>query len=243
MTFSDSNRIPARSHEAMDDEALVVLALTGDEAAVRVLVQRHNQRLFRIARGVVRDDGEAEDVVQETYVRAFTNLGQFRGDALLGTWLARIALNEAYGRLRRRRPTVPLDPDALVDQADGGKVVAFPLSHPRPDPEAEAGRNEIRTILQRAIDGLPAPFRLVLILRHVEGYDTDDVASLLGITPQTVKTRLFRARRLVRAELGRTLAADFSRLFPFGGHRCARMTERVVTRLRCLASREDTQPS
>ena len=220
-----------RQRDGLGDEDLVALAREHDESAVRALVKRHNRRLFRVARGVVRDDNEAEDIVQETYARAFTKLDGFRGDSEFSTWLTRIALNEAYGRLRRKRPTVDVSDIENADHTDGGQVIMFPLSPAQPSPEAEAGRDQVRQILERAVDQLPEPFRMVFILRDVEGLDTDAAAALLAIKPETVKTRLFRARRLMRAEMEKALSPNFSEMFPFGGARCAQMADRLIERL------------
>jgi RNA polymerase sigma-70 factor, ECF subfamily len=218
-------------HAALDDAALVELARRHDEAAVRTLVRRHNRRLFRVARSVLRDDAEAEDVVQATYVRAFTRLEGFRGEAALGTWLTRIALNEALGRLRQRRPRADL---AALDAAaaGGGSVIVFPMSPAPAGPESEAGRAQVRQVLERAVDALPEPFRLVFVMREIEGLSTEETATLLAIRPETVKTRLHRARRLLRRAIERMLSAGFGEIFPFDGARCVKMADRVVERLR-----------
>ena len=210
--------------EARGDAELVGLARHGDEAAVRILTRRHNQRLFRVARGITGDDAEAEDIVQETYVRAFTRLGAFRGEALFSTWLTRIALNEALGRMRRRRPMVDLDELDAGGDSQGGSVIMFPTPSSPDNPETETGRSQARFILERAIDGLPEPFRLVLVLRDLEGLNTEETAAQLSLKAETVKTRLHRARRLMRAAI--------AGLFPFGGARCVRVADRVVARLR-----------
>lgn len=225
--------IPLRpDYDGLSDEELITFARRRDEGAVRALVKRHNQRLFRIARGITRNDNEAEDIVQETYVRAFTGLDGFRGNAAFSTWLTRIALNEAYGRLRRQRPTVELSELDAAHPLDGGQVVMIPLPPAPANPETEAGRGQVRLILEQAIDRLPEPFRMVFILRDVEGLRTDEAASILSIKPETVKTRLLRARRLMRAEVEKALSPSFSGVFPFAGERCARMAERVVERLK-----------
>ena len=146
--------------------------------------------------------------------------------AALGSWLTRIALNEALGRLRRRRPSTG------IDRLDEGNTVMFPLSPIAPGPESEAGRSHVRAVLERAVDRLPAAFRAVFVLREVEGLDIAETAALLQLRPETVKTRLHRARRLLRRELERELAPAFSEIFPFGGARCARTADRVLARLR-----------
>jgi RNA polymerase sigma-70 factor (ECF subfamily) len=215
---------PLAELDGHSDEALVELARRGGENAVRALVSRHNRRLFRAARAIVRDDAEAEDVVQETYVRAFSVLGTFRGEARFSTWLTRIAVNEAIGRARRRRRGAP---DAGSDPG----VIMFPGSPPPTAADAELGRKQVRALLEAAVDELPEAFRIVFVLRDVEGMSTDATAAELGLKPATVKTRLHRARRLMRAALEARLSASFSELFPFDGARCAGMADRVVARL------------
>ena len=230
-TSQAANLTRARARDAaeLSDPELVGLALAGDEAAVRTLVRRHNRRLFRVARGVVRDDAEAEDVVQEAYVRAFTNLSSFRGEAGFATWLTRIALNEALGRLRRRRPRADVAEIENVGP-DDPRIVAFPAQPPA-TPEVEAGRAQVRGLLEQLIDGLPPFLRLVVILRDVEGMNTEETAVHLGIRPETVKTRLHRGRRLLRAAVIERLAGGFGDLYPFDGARCAGMAGRVLARL------------
>ena len=173
---------------ALGDETLVELARRGDEDAIRILIKRHNQRLFRVARGVVRDDGEAEDIVQETYVRAFTSLESFRGEAQLSTWLTRIALNEALGRMRRRRPLAELAELDAGTGSDEGRLAMFQPSLVTPSPETEAARGQVRLVLEQAIDCLPELFRLVFILRDVEGMNIEETSAHLSIKPETVKT-------------------------------------------------------
>lgn len=216
--------------DAMTDEALVTLARRRDEAAIRTLTTRYNQRLFRIARGILRDDVDAEDVVQEAYVRAFTQLDSFRGDSSFGTWLIRIAMNEAMGRVRRRRPTV--DFSAGDESALTAHILTFPDASRSRDPETTVAHDQIRAILERAVDALPDSFRLVFIARVVEGLSIDETAALLNIRPETVKTRVFRARARLRREIERQLGANVTGAFPFAGEKCERVTARVIERLR-----------
>jgi RNA polymerase sigma-70 factor (ECF subfamily) len=217
--------------DGLDDGALVERARNRDGAAVRLIMQRHNRRLYRVARSVLNDEDEAEDVVQETYVRAFTHLDGFRGEAQLSTWLTRIALNEALGRLRRRRITVGLkDIDAINDQGEA-RVIYLPSARQDSDPEAAAARTEVRRLLEHAVDQLPEHFRVVFMLRDIEEMSVEETASHLGLRTETVKTRLHRARRLLRQSLDRTLSSAVSDVFPCAGARCARMTEAVLTRL------------
>lgn len=220
--------------ETAADEELVALCREGDEGAVRVLVRRHNQRLFRVARAVVRNDAEAEDVVQETYVQAFTHLHTFRGEARLSTWLTRIAFNAALARVRRRRPMAALEEVDAQDRGSGGRLIMFPSPPPPPNPETELARSQIRGVLERAIDELPDSFRVVFIMRDVEGMSTEETASYLSIRVETVKTRLHRARKLMRSAIETQLSGAFAEAFPFDGARCVRMADRVVERLRAL---------
>ena len=211
------------------DIELVRLALERDADAFRIIIQRHNRRLYRLARAVVNDDSEAEDIVQETYVLAFTNLGNFRGEASLATWLMSIALNEARGRLRRRRPAVDL---AILNSAEGigAQTAAFASAAAPDDPERTTAQQEIRHLLERAIDNLAEPFRVVFIMRCVEELSIAETAGLLGLRPETVKTRLHRARRLLRRVLAKQLASSLAGIFPFDGMRCERVTNEVMRR-------------
>jgi len=212
------------------DGQLVEAARRGSEAAVRVLIRRYNRRLFRVARSVVASNEEAEDVVQETYFRAFTRLDGFRGESLFSTWLTRIALNEALGRVRRRRPTTGLD--ALDSSAGSASVIRLPTSLAPEAADAALGRRQVRDLLERAVDELPDAFRTVFILRDVEEMSIEQTADQLSLKPETVKTRLHRARRLLRAAVEKRLSAGFSDVFPFDGARCVRMADRVIDRLR-----------
>lgn len=215
---------------ALDEAALVRLARAGDDASFRAIMQRSNRRLYRIARAVMNNDSEAEDVVQEAYVRAFTRLKDFRGESSLATWLSRIVLNEAMGRLRRRRPTVDI---AAIEtrQAPQGEVIRFPLASMEPDPERAIAQRQIGALLERAIDELPDPFRTVLVARAVEGMSIEETAELFGLKPETVKTRLHRARHLLREALEKQIGPVLSDAFPFDGRRCERMTQAVLARL------------
>jgi RNA polymerase sigma-70 factor (ECF subfamily) len=224
---------------SLGDEELAARARAGDRDAFRAIMQRCNQRLFRVARGIVRDDAEAEDVLQEAYARAFAAIGAFRGDSALSTWLTRIVLNEARGRVRRRRATVDLD-QIETAQATGGQVLAFP-SLAGEDPERSAAGAEIRRLLERAVDGLPEPYRLVFMLREVEECTVEETAATLGIKPETVKTRLFRARRLLRKALDETLSDALVGAYPFLGARCERIQDAVIRRLG-LADAEPIRP-
>jgi len=217
-------------HDALDEIELVRLAQAGERDAFRVIVQRGNQRLFRVARSVVRDDSEAEDVVQEAYARAFAAIGAFRGEAGIMTWLTRITLNEARGRLRGRRPMVGLD-QLEAAQNNGAQVIPFPTSFGTDDPEVDAARMQIRKLIESAVDKLPEAFRVVFIMRDVEECNVEETAASLDLKPETVKTRLHRARRLLRQALDEKLATTMTGTFPFLGARCQRITDAVLARL------------
>ena len=209
---------------ASDDMQLVRRALARDGDAFRTIIKTHNQRLYRIARGVVRNDSEAEDIVQEAYVKAFAHLDAFRGDSSLATWLSRIVINEALGRLRKRRRTVamPENPQA--------EIIRFPLN-PSDDPERTMAQRQILALVERATDSLPDLYRMVFVARMIEGLSIEETSELLGVRPQTVKTRLHRARALLRKALDDQIGPVLLDAFPFAGRRCERLTSAVMRRL------------
>jgi RNA polymerase sigma-70 factor, ECF subfamily len=215
---------------ALDDADLVAHALAGAPQAFRAIMQRHNRRLYRVARGIVGGDVDAEDVLQEAYVRAFCHLNEFRGESRLSTWMTRIVINEALGRLRRQRDFVDL---SVLDRNQEGqsKVLLFPGAPDPGDPEADAGRAQLRRLLERAVDTLPQEFRSVFMMREIEEMSVEETAAQLGIKPATVKTRLHRARRLLRQALDAELVCTMKDAFPFDGLRCARISDRVMQRL------------
>lgn len=223
-----SATVPQTAPAAADLE-LVRRALSRDEAAVRAIIKANNRRLYRLARGILRNDHEAEDVVQETYVRAFTHLAEFRGDSSLSTWLSRIAMNEALGRLRRQRPGVELS--SLPSGTLEAQIIQFPLLSATDDPERTMAQREIQHVVEAAIDELPEPFRMVFITRVLEGMNVEETADILGLKPETVKTRLFRARTMLRDNVEKKIGPVVMEAFPFAGHRCDRLTEAVLKRL------------
>jgi RNA polymerase sigma-70 factor (ECF subfamily) len=218
------------SLDTLGDTELVDLACRKVAGAFRVIMQRHNRRLYRIARAVMRDDSEAEDIVQEAYVRAFNNLAEFRGDASLATWLSRIVLNEALGRIRRHRPTADL---ASLENRPSprAEIIPFPLASPQLDPERTMAQRQIQLLMERAIDDLPDDFRIVLVARVIEEMSIEETAALFGLRTETVKTRLHRARKLLRDALEKQAGPVLTDAFPFDGARCSRMTDEVLNRL------------
>lgn len=214
---------------ASADAGLVQRARMREEAAIRELMQANNRRLYRLARGILRNDAEAEDVVQETWVRAFTHLDSFRGESSFATWLSRIAMNEALGRLRRARPNVEwtsLPPGTLEAQ-----IIQFPNSAAAEDPEKTMAQREIRSVVEHAIDELPEAFRIVFITRVIEGMNVEETAELLDLKPETVKTRLHRARAMLKENVEKKIGPVVMEAFPFAGKRCERLTEAVLKRL------------
>ena len=209
------------------DLALVRRALARDPNAFRTIIKTHNQRLYRIARGVMRNDAEAEDVVQEAYMRAFASLDAFRGEASFSTWLSRIVINEALGRLRKRRRIVAM-PENLE-----ARIIPFPLNdlNPGDDPERAMAQRQILKLVERATDSLPDVYRSVFVARVIEGLSIEETADLLGVRPETVKTRLHRARALVRKALDDEIGPVLLDAFPFAGRRCERLTQAVMKRL------------
>lgn len=216
-------KMPEAAEALSGDLLLVQRALARDAGAFRTIIKTYNQRLYRIARGILRNDAEAEDVVQEAYVRAFANLAAFRGDASLATWLSRIVINEALGRLRKRRRTVamPENPEA--------QIIRFPLN-PSDDPERTMAQRQILALVERATDSLPDIYRMVFVARVIEGLSMEETADLLGLRPETVKTRLHRARSLLRKALDDEIGPVLLDAFPFAGRRCERLTKAVMGR-------------
>jgi RNA polymerase sigma-70 factor (ECF subfamily) len=212
---------------APSEAELVRLAAARDESAIRSIMKANNQRLYRLARSILRHDTEAEDVVQETYIRLFTHLGEFRGESSLSTWLSRIAINEALGRVRKRRSV------ALTEQAEtaSASIIPFPLTAAADDPERTMAQREIQKVVERSIDELPDTFRTVLVARVMEGMTVEATAELLDLNVVTVKTRLHRARKLLRDSVERQIGPVAMNAFLFAGQRCDRLTEEVMRRL------------
>jgi RNA polymerase sigma-70 factor (ECF subfamily) len=214
---------------APDDLALAQRATARDGEAFRLIMKRHNQRLYRLARSIVHNDGEAEDVVQEAYARAFAHLNSYRGEASLATWLSRIVINEALERMRTARRQADFNIDDRPSHE--AQIIPFPYDADSDDPERTMAQRQIVHLVERAIDNLPDEFRTVFVARVVEGLNIDETARLLGIKPETVKTRLHRARSMVRRELDAQIGPLLLDVFPFAGRRCERLTIAVMKRL------------
>src|SRR4051812_42896791 len=201
----------------------------GDSAAFEQLMRRHNQALFRTARAILRDDAEAEDALQEAYLRAYRTIGAFRGEAKLSTWLARVVANEALQRLRkgaRRAAIVPIQAGV-----DAGEIEQLPDTDMDRQPEAGAERAQVRNLLERRIDALPDAYRPVFVLRAVEELSVEETAAVLGIPEATVRSRFFRARSLLREALAQELDHAYGDAFAFAGDRCDRIVANVMSRI------------
>lgn len=207
------------------DEILLDALSKGDTRAFERLMRRHNQRLFRISRAILRDDAEAEDALQDAYLHAYRHAGQFRGESRVGTWLARIVINASLMRLRHRRARHEA-PAATLTVDNGG-----PADDRLEPAHLTVLRREVRRALERHVDALPPRFRMVFVLRDIEELSSEETARLLGLTESTVRTRLFRARARLRAALTRELDGAVGDLFGFAGTRCDRIVTRVLARL------------
>jgi RNA polymerase sigma-70 factor (ECF subfamily) len=207
--------------EPMPDEAVVARVLAGEPRLFELLMRRYNRRLFRVARAVLRDDGEAEDVVQDAWVRVYAHLAEFEGRARFSTWATRICLHEAFARARRARRTEP------VESPEESQETTMST----PTPEQHASDAELRRVLEQAIDELPETFRTVFVMRTVDGMSVAETAECLGINEETVKTRAFRARALLQRVLAERFDAAATGAFDFLGARCDRIVARVLERI------------
>jgi RNA polymerase sigma-70 factor (ECF subfamily) len=214
------------------DEQVVAGVLGGRQELFEILIRRYNQRLYRVVRGVLRaDEGEIEDVMQQAYVNAYLHLDQFAGRASFSTWLTKIALYEALSRARRLGRTVSLD-EAVEN---GVEDIVGRMQVDTPDPERQALTGELREALEGAIEQLPPAYRSVFMLREVEGLSTTESADILGVREEVVKTRLHRARGMLRDELFERAGASSSAAFTFHASRCDRIVERVFAALKLRA--------
>jgi RNA polymerase sigma-70 factor (ECF subfamily) len=216
-------RTAAAAPATLSDEEVVGRVLAGDTSLFEILMRRYNQRLFRVTRGILADDAEAEDVMQEAYVRAFRELAGFRGEARFATWLTRIACHEALARARKRRRLVPIAPVTGGEPPD-------PPDHAS-GPEKELGNRELHAILRAAVEALPDPLRSVFCLREIEGLSSEQTADALGISPENVRVRLHRAKLGLRQKLDERIGREVRRLYLFDGARCDRVVEGVFARL------------
>ena len=208
------------------DEDVVKRVLAGETGLYEILMRRYNQRLYRVARSILRNDVDAEDVMQEAYVRAYQHLNQFAGEAKFSTWLTKIAVYEALGRLRRQRRT-----ENLGSVLDSDRHVMARMTADTRDPERQAYDHELRVVLEGAVDSLPEIYRMVFVLRSVEGLSVAETAGCLDIGAEAVKTRLHRARSLLRKDLQERAGLVTAQTFPFHLSRCDRVVEAVFRKI------------
>ena len=213
---------------ALSDEEVVERVKAGETALFEVIMRRYNQRLFRVTRSIIGNDGEAEDLTQDTYVRSYLHLDQFAGRAKFSTWLTKIAVHEALARLRDKRRLVVIDAET---QSSEGHVS---LESKTPSPEQELLTSTMRIVLEGAVDRLPEIYRSVVMLRDVEGLSTAETAECLELSEESVKVRLYRARSLLRKDIYAQTGAATAGAFQFLGVRCDRMVAAVLERIRSL---------
>lgn len=207
----------------LTDEQIVPRILAGEKHLYEILLRRHNQRVYRVARAILGSDAQAEDLAQEAWVRAFEHLGDFAGRARFSTWLTRIVLHEAWSRSRRGRRFEPITDDMAESSED--------FMSASPDPETSALGGEMRGHIEFALDAVPRSYRVVLVLRDIEQLSTAETAQTLRLTENAVKIRLHRARALVRKELTARIGPGVRTVFPFLGRRCDEMVRNVMGRL------------
>jgi RNA polymerase sigma-70 factor, ECF subfamily len=224
MTNGSSQRQPI---ESASDEQIVDRVLQGDTLLFEVLMRRHNQRIYRAIRSIVRDDSECEEIMQETYVRAFEHLAQFEGRAMFSTWLTRIAVNEA---IKRSIALGKLDPIDLEDSY-GENQVMLARNANLPTPESHAAGTELASLLEESILALPVAYRTVLVLRDVEEMSTAETAQILALSDANVKVRLHRAHEMLRSELMQRAGASSTGALLFHATRCDRVVHAVFERL------------
>jgi RNA polymerase sigma-70 factor (ECF subfamily) len=222
--------IRGEAAERLTDTELIERTQAGNMRALEVLMRRHNRTLYRTARAILRDDAEAEDVVQEAYLKAYGALASFRGEAKLSTWLVRITANEALMRRRKNARTAMVVP---MDAAAGAGEQQWedPMSE-EAGPESDALRGEMRRLLEARIDALPDGYRAVFVLRALEELTVEETAAALDIPEPTVRTRYFRARGLLRESLARDVDRSLEDAFSFAGERCDRIVAHVLERIR-----------
>jgi RNA polymerase sigma-70 factor, ECF subfamily len=211
--------------ESWTDEEIVDRIKAGDKARYEIIMRRYNQRLYRVARAILRDDAESEDVMQDAYVRAYEHLDQFEGRAPFSTWLTRIAVHEALARVRNRKRNPQLD-----DSEEDGELL-MNVAEPSPGPEDNASRAEVSQLLEEAVLGLPEQYRIVVTLRDIEDLSTAETAATLDLSEENVKVRLHRGRAMARNRLLSRVGAAAKHAFPFMGVRCDRVVGAVFARL------------
>lgn len=221
---------------ALDDAELARRISASDQAAFEMLMRQHNSKLFRVARSILKDDAEAEDALQDAYLDAYRHMGEFRGGARLGTWLVRIVINHSLMRLRKQKRHRVVVSFNAGNATEPDRIEADVADDKAESPPHTAMRAELRRMLERRIDQLPVAFRTVFVMRDVEDMTVQETADCLSIPSATVRTRLFRARALLREALARDMDVATGDVFGFAGDRCDRIVARVIARVPPSAS-------
>lgn len=230
----------AKNEQPLSDAELAKRITDGDLSMLPRLMRRHNQTLYRTARSILNDDAEAEDAVQETYLLAYRAMGQFQGNARLSTWLVRIAVNAALARLRKRQRRAEVI-DLYSDAAPDDRMLEANMGERSPEqPEQALLRAETRRLVEDKINRLPDAFRTVFVLRALEEMSVEETADCLGIPQETVRTRYFRARGLLREALAREIDTSIADAFSFAGDRCDRIVAGVMAKLGSAPPMPDT---
>jgi RNA polymerase sigma-70 factor, ECF subfamily len=215
---------------ALPDSEIVKRVCAGESALFEILMRRHNQRVYRAARAVLKDEAEVEDVMQQAYINAFTHLHQFEERSQFSTWLIRIALHEAFGRRRKMRRTESMTANQSNLDEDHGELMDT-IASPRADPERQAYAQELNRVLEAAVDTLPETYRTVFMLRDIEGLSTSETGEGLGLGEEAVKTRLHRARAMIRRAVTAQIGAVAAGSFQFHAPRCDRVVAAVFARI------------
>jgi len=225
-----SDGIAVASASTLSDADIVKRVRAGERALFEILMRRHNQQLYRAARAIVKDEHEVEDVMQQAYINAFTHLHQFAERSQFSTWLTRIALNEAFGRRRKMRQSESM----TSAPSDGGEVAGELMKTvrtPQPDPERQAYAKELHRVLEEAVDALPETYRAVFMLRDIEGLSTAETGEGLGLGEEAVKTRLHRARAMIRRAVTARIGGTAAGTFQFQAPRCDRVVSAVLAEI------------
>ena len=234
---------PLASELLVNDVELAHRIACNDEAAFEAVMRRHNGGLFRVARAILKNNADAEDVLQEAYLAAYRHIGDFRADAKLSTWLTRIVINQALARLRSRQRARIVVPFSDLGAKERMRSEREKVDESGSSPEQSATRADIRRLLEQKIDELPVDFRTVFVLREVEDLSVDETAECLSIPEATVRSRMFRARGMLRESLARELDMAAGDVFHFGGERCDCVVAGVLARCRMLTTAAACPPS
>jgi RNA polymerase sigma-70 factor (ECF subfamily) len=227
MNMNPSATDAAVPPSTLTDAEIVMRVRAGDHALFEILMRRHNQRVYRAARSVMKDEHEVEDVMRQAYVNAFTHLHQFEERSQFSTWLTRIALNEAFGRRRKLQSE---SARVSYGEENRGELMET-VTSPQADPERQAYAGELHRVLEEAVDALPEAYRAVFMLRDIEGLSTSETGEGLGLGEEAVKTRLHRARAMIRRSVSSRIGEAGAAAFQFHAPRCDRVVAAVLARI------------